>query len=536
MVGAVDVLVVGAGPVGLTAAVELRRRGVEARIVDQLEEPPTYAKAVGVQPRTLEIFEGMGIVRQALDESVRMVGQIVFVDGTEAMRLEMPTMQDVPFAFVGIPQYATERVLRDRLAELGTQVERGVRLVGFEQDADGVTATLEGPDGTGTVRAAYVVGADGAHSIVRRSLGLTFEGGAFTDEYMLGDVEVDWSLPSEYAIRSSRTLDDGTIDGLVAIPLKGHHRYRMSMLAAPELSTSPSAADGVEHGFEGDRKPQLEDIQKVLDRLSPEPTTARNLRWSSVFRISHRIVDRYSDGRAFVAGDAAHIHPPTGAQGMNTGIQDAHNLAWKLALAVAGKASPHLLDSYDAERRPVGEEVVGRTVRSAREGIGFDSNDPTFVARREGQLLIDYDGSPIVAGPDVVPFPGTRAPDATGLRRDAVTFPMRLFEVLGRDRHTVLGYAGDGASAAAVTELDTALAAAVEGAHGEMDAYLLAAPGVDSSSSLIPMLVDADGRFAAAYTATDGSVFVLRPDGYLGYRGGAGDLAGLATYLKGTFA
>ena len=139
--------------------------------------------------------------------------------------------------------------------------------------------------------------------------------------------------------------------------------------------SAAGAADGVAHGFEGERKPELHHIQAVLDRLSPEPTTARNLRWSSVFRISHRIVDAYGRGRVFVAGDAAHIHPPTGAQGMNTGIQDAHNLAWKLALAVSGHAAPGLLDSYDAERRPVGEEVVGRTVRSAREGIGADSTD-----------------------------------------------------------------------------------------------------------------------------------------------------------------
>jgi pentachlorophenol monooxygenase len=309
-----------------------------------------------------------------------------------------PALPDVPFGFIGIPQYETERILRDRLTSLGTQVERDVRLVGFEQDDEGVTATLEGPDGEETVRTAYLVGADGAHSVVRKTLGLSFEGGAFADQYMLGDVEVDWSLPPGLAVRSTHTLEDGTVDGLVAIPLKGDGRYRMSMLVPSHLSTAAGGGDGIDHGFGSGATPTLEDIQVVIDRLAPEPATARNLRWSSVFRISHRIVDRYSVGRVFVAGDAAHIHPPTGAQGMNTGIQDAHNLAWKLALAVSGKASATLLDSYDAERRPVGEEVVGRTVVSAREGIGADSNDPTFVIRREGQLLIDYDGSPPAGG------------------------------------------------------------------------------------------------------------------------------------------
>jgi 2-polyprenyl-6-methoxyphenol hydroxylase-like FAD-dependent oxidoreductase len=535
--GDIEVLVAGAGPVGLTAAIELRSRGVDVRIVDQLAEPQQYAKAVGVQPRTLEIWEGMGIIRPALDEATDFTGQIVYVDGQETGRLEIPVLPDIPFGFVGIPQYATERVLRDRLAELGTSIERGVRLAGFEEDDDGVTATLEGRDGAETVRAAYLVGADGAHSVVRKTLGLSFEGGAFTEQYMLGDVEVDWSLPHDVAIRSTRELADGTLDGLVCIPLKGHGRYRMSMLVPPELSTEPSAADGVEHGFEGSRTPQLADIQKVIDRLAPEPATARKLRWSSVFRISHRIVDRYGVGRVFVAGDAAHIHPPTGAQGMNTGIQDAHNLAWKLALAVSGKASRALLDSYDAERRPVGEEVVGRTVHAAREGIGADSDDPTYVIRREAQLLIAYLDSPIVEGrTDVSPAPGTRAPDAHGLTRFAVTDPFRLYSTIGRSRHTVLLYAGDDASVAQVSDLEAAAAAVVAAAHGEMDAYVVAAPTADMTQCLVPVLLDSAGGFAEAYHPEAGELVVLRPDGYLGYRGDAADRDGLTAYLKATFA
>ena len=230
------------------------------------------------------------------------------------------------------------------------------------------------------------------------------------------------------------------------------------MLVPDELSAAPSK--GIAHGFEGDRNPELHHIQAVLDRLSPEPTTARNLRWSSVFRISHRIVDAYGRGRVFVAGDAAHIHPPTGAQGMNTGIQDAHNLAWKLALAVSGRAAPGLLDSYDAERRPVGEEVVGRTVRSAREGIGADSTDVDYVIRREAQLLINYADSPIVAA-----HAGGRAPDATGLTRDAVTGPLRLFTLFGTG-HTLLLFADDTAGPADVEHFERAADAATAIAGG----------------------------------------------------------------------
>ncbi|QWA25636.1 FAD-dependent monooxygenase [Streptomyces sp. JCM17656] len=170
----------------------------------------------------------------------------------------------------------------------------------------------------------------------------------------------------------------------------------MSMLVPPELTASGEGAsrDSVAHGLEGGRAPELGHIQAVLDRLSPQPTTASAMRWSSVFRISHRLVDRYSAGRVFLAGDAAHIHPPTGAQGMNTGIQDAYNLAWKLALALEGGAHPRLLDSYDAERRPVGEEVVGRTVKHAAQGIRATPDDMTTVMLREAQLLVAYPSSP----------------------------------------------------------------------------------------------------------------------------------------------
>jgi pentachlorophenol monooxygenase len=396
------------------------------------------------------------------------------------------------------------------------------------------------------VRADYLIGADGAHSIVRKTLGLTFEGAAFEEQYMLGDVEVDWSMPRGYGIRSMHQTDGVTDDLLVCIPLPGRGRYRMSMLVPPELNPGLSTdqpADGVAHGFSGGRAPELHHIQDVIDRLSPEPTVARNLRWSSVFRISHRIVDAYGRNRVFVAGDAAHIHPPTGAQGMNTGIQDAHNLAWKLALAVSGVAAPGLLDSYDAERRPIGEEVVGRTVRSAREGIGADSTDPDFVIRREAQLLIDYAGSPIVTGaaPSATAgsgAAGTRAPDARGLTRPAVTAPIRLFSLLSAREHTLLLYAGDTVGAEDVAEFEKTAAAAVEAAHGELDVYVIASKQAGVGATVLPLITDEDGEFARAYSATGASVFLVRPDGYLAYTqtGGTVDSSALVDALGATFS
>lgn len=536
-----DVLIAGAGPVGLTAAIELARHGIPCRIVDLLRGAPVYAKAVGVQPRTLEIFEGMGVLRQILDASVPLRGQTIYVNDQLASQLTTRLPADVPFGFIALPQYATERVLAEELTMHGLHIERGVRLAAFEQDGEGVTATLSGEAGETRVRCGYLIGADGAHSMVRKGLGLSFEGGAFGEQYMLGDVEVDWSFPHDQALRFMHQIDGQTDDMLVCVPLPGRGRYRMSMNVAEDLTTARGGADdGVAHGFEGSRKPGLHHIQAVLDRLSPQLVMARNLRWSSVFRISHRIVDAYGEGRVFVAGDAAHIHPPTGAQGMNTGIQDAHNLAWKVALAVRGEAAAGLLDSYDAERRPVGEDVVGRTVQSARNGIGADSNDPNFVMRREAQLLIDYAGSPIVStntddsgGPQA----GRRADDATGLTRESVAGPLRLYSLLGRREHTALLYAGETLAADAVAALESMAQALRVAAHDRMDVYLIAAPGVQVAATVLPLIRDSQGEFARLYAAAGHAAFIVRPDGYLGLalRRDATTQV-LLDHLKATFA
>ncbi|MFC8045608.1 FAD-dependent monooxygenase [Nocardia sp. NPDC057353] len=518
-----EVLVVGAGPVGLAAAVESARRGVRCRVVEQLSERPRFAKAVGVQPRTLEVFEGMGVLREVLDAAVRMRGQLVYADGAEVARLDLEPPPDIPYGFAALPQYETERILGERLLRCGVRVEYRTALASFEQDGSGVTAVLRGPGGEETVRVGYLVGADGAHSAVRKGLGLSFEGAAFAEQYMLGDVELDWTVPSGYGVRSTRRADV-----LVCIPLPGHRRYRVSMLAPEELAVP--ATEGVAHGMEGDRAPELHHIQAVLDRLAPEPAAARNLRWSSVFRISHRIVDSYGTGRVFVAGDAAHIHPPTGAQGMNTGIQDAHNLGWKLALAVAGAAGPELLASYDAERRPVGEEVVGRTVRHAREGI--EAADPEQMLRREAQLLLDYRDSPIVLLSTLGGVAaGRRAPDAAGLTRELVQFPIRLFSLLAGADHTLLVYTGEEPGPDWFTALERVVDDARRVAHGQLDVYLLAGPETPVET-VLPVIRDSAGDFARTYAA-ETAAYLVRPDGYLAY---AGEPGGVPRALAATFA
>ncbi|WP_406142254.1 FAD-dependent monooxygenase [Streptomyces sp. NBC_01089] len=561
-----DVLIAGAGPVGLTAAAELRRHGVRCRLVDRLQARLPYAKAVGIQPRTLEIWDRMGLARTAMESAVPLRGQLIHVNGREQARIDLKLPPEVPYRFASLPQYETERILEEYVAGLGTVIERGTELLSFTQDQDGVTARLRTAAGAGEeVRAGYLIGCDGAHSIVRRSLGLAFEGAAFPDEYMLGDVEADWDMPPGYGIRSSHLADDGSTDDLlVCIPLPGTGRYRVSTLVPPELSTQPDRPgrgqdDSVEHGLESSRAPELSHLQAVMDRLAPRPARLSRLRWSSVFRISHRIVDSYGDGRVFVAGDAAHIHPPTGAQGMNTGIQDACNLAWKLALVVRRQAGPGLLTGYDAERRPVGEEVVGRTVRHATHGIETDSDDPQTVMLREAQLLVGYRGGPLAGtpyGPSDAPQPGDRAPDCTGLTASVAACPLRLLDILrGRTGHVVLLYAAgitDLAEAAqavqAVQAVDAAQdAEAAEVTAGTSDAGGIglaaiavvareAAPAAVIDTLAVPGYRDAAGEFARLYHPEGPTGFVVRPDGHLGARfplaGTADALAGYLTAVR----
>ncbi|MFF8271626.1 FAD-dependent monooxygenase [Streptomyces sp. NPDC016562] len=531
---ATDVLVTGAGPVGLTTAAELRRRGVSCRIIDRLPARLLFAKAVGIQPRTLELWDRMGLLRAALDAAVPLRGQLTYVNGVEQPRLELAVPPEVPYGFAALPQYETERILDEFLGRFGTTVERGTELVSFTQDADGVTCRLHTPSGAEEeVRTQYLVGCDGAHSIVRKGLGLTFEGAAFPEEYMLADVQLDWDLPHEYGVRSQHRDASGAIDdGLVCIPLPGAGRYRTSMTVPPELSTEARAATGSEdvaHGPQGGRAPELADIQAVLDRLSPRPVTASDIRWASVFRISHRIVNHYGDGRVFVAGDAAHIHPPTGAQGMNTGVQDAWNLAWKLALAVEGAAHPGLLASYDAERRPVGEEVVARTVRHAKEGVQADPDDRLTVLLREAQLLVGYRGSPVVdpPGEGQGPRPGDRAPDCGGLTRQIASYPMRLYDLL-RDRDHVLLLYGTGLDELALT--------ARESSRGRVEVCAVLPVDAPADATELPACWDALGEFALRYAAEQPTAFVIRPDGYLGARLSPPSPQLLAAHLAAVFA
>jgi len=535
MLSSTDVLVVGAGPVGLLLACELRRQGVNALLVERQPAPSYFCKALGVTPRTLEIFEDLGMAEEAIDAGVWLTGQTSFANGVETASQDL-AVSGLPYGFLALPQYDTERILEACLRRHGGTVERGFTLTAFAQGTDDVQACFV--DGTGAehrVSCRWLVGCDGAHSVVRKGLGLAFEGDKYSMTFMLGDVDVGWDLPRGRVYRFAQVEDGQLTNLLVAVPVRGSpRRYRLST-AVPETT-----GEGVvELGAEAQDAPTLERLAAVAAPMLPAGTRLSDLRWSSTYRISHRIVPRYAMGRVFLAGDAAHIHPPIGGQGMNTGLQDAHNLAWKLVLAARGLAAPGLLESYSAERQPVGREVVEQTSRAMDDAIANRpvSQDPLA---RESQLFVHYRTSPLVrddmpAGAEAdaeAPRPGDRAPDADGLRRPFVARPIRLRDRLGRGRHLLLAYADAGTAGsdyAAFADLLDAL----RGRLGDLAAgvVLLAPDARPVDLERIPFLSDAGDAFRRAYGARPGMVWLLRPDGHIGWRCDRPDSAGLLRFL-----
>ncbi|MFG2550158.1 FAD-dependent monooxygenase [Streptomyces sp. NPDC048581] len=346
MTAPLDVLVVGAGPTGLALAAQLRAYGTRFRIVDRSLDRVRESRALGIQPRTLEALAGFGVTD-------RLVAR-----GNPAVKLRMHLTRrtvSVPLFDIGLPdtpypfllflsQAETENVLGEHLAEREVTVERGTELIGLEQQGSHVVCRLRGRDGTGeTVAARYVVGCDGAHSTVRAEAGIDFEGYSYPHTYLLADLDVDGLEPG--AVHSF--MNGGGV--LFFFPLGTPAPWRL-------LAMRPSDAP--------DGKVTLPLLQGIADRYGAQGLVLRDPVWMTDFRLHNRGAAHYRSGSCFLAGDAAHIHSPAGAQGMNTGIQDALNLGWKLALVCRGAAPRELLETYESERDPVGREVRRFTDRA----------------------------------------------------------------------------------------------------------------------------------------------------------------------------
>jgi 2-polyprenyl-6-methoxyphenol hydroxylase-like FAD-dependent oxidoreductase len=342
------VLVVGAGPTGLVLALWLTRLGVRVRIVDKAAEPGTTSRALAVQARTLELYRPLGLTSAVVERGVRVVAMNFWVGGTRVARATFGDggvgLSPFPYAVI-FPQDEHERLLIDRLLEAGVTVERRVQLLDFDDGGDRVRARLRRADGTDEVcEAAYLAGCDGAASTVRDALGAGFPGGTY--EHLFYVADVDARAPAMDG-QLHGTLDEAEF--LLVFPLKGERRARLIGVVRDEAES---------------RRDRLtwDDVGKdVIARMA---VTVERVNWFSTYHVHHRVADRFRKGRAFLLGDAAHIHSPVGGQGMNTGIGDAVNLAWKLADVLHDRAPAALLDSYEPERIGFARRLVATTDRA----------------------------------------------------------------------------------------------------------------------------------------------------------------------------
>jgi 2-polyprenyl-6-methoxyphenol hydroxylase-like FAD-dependent oxidoreductase len=388
-----DVLIVGAGPVGLFLANECARRGLRWRLVETRASQSVNSKALAIFPRTLEIFDMAGVVAPFLEKANRVTSVAVVAHGRTLAHMRF-TPEESPYRFIAmVPQNVTEGLLAKELARKGGAVEYETTFVSAVQQNDYVTVTLDQKGRRLDITAAFVVGCDGAHSAVRHLLNLPFEGAEYDDSFILADVETNEALPADQLQLCPSEL------GPVAIfPMGATRRRIVATIKNPE----------------GDA-PSLELVRAILAERAPAGIEVRALHWSSFFRIHRRQVARLRAGRIFIAGDAAYIHSPFGGQGMNTGLHDVWNLVWKLDLVLHGRGNEQLLESYSAERRPVIKQVIETTDFLTR-ALGTPSRlaqilrntvipmvsrlapfQHAFV-QRLSELGVAYRGSPIVEG------------------------------------------------------------------------------------------------------------------------------------------
>ena len=469
-----DVLICGAGAAGLTLAIDLARRGISFRLIEKMDRPFHGSRGKGIQPRTQEIFEDLGV----LDRIVAAGGHYPpqreyrddgsFSDSDVVALIERTPAEPYHMALM-IPQFKTETVMRERLLELGQRVEYGCELIGLEQDQDGVTARLSGKAGMETVRVRYLVGADGGRSFVRHTLNIGFQGKTLGVRAVVADVALTGLDRTAW-----HRFNDGAMDRQMALcPLAGTELFQLQA-PIPLEGEVDLTAEGLS--------------SMIAERTGRDDIRVHAVHWASAYQMNARLADRYRDGRAFLIGDAAHIHPPTGGQGLNTSVQDAYNLGWKLA-AVIGGTSEALLLSYESERRPVAAGMLGLATNLLEAAKRGDMRR----GREVQQLDIGYPGSSLALEKprrSEGPFAGDRAPDAP--LRGAAGHATRLFELLKGPHWTLLGY-----------EVKREAVTARAGLH-------IHCIGLGEE------LIDEGAHFRTAYTLSPGDWVLVRPDGYIG--------------------
>lgn len=544
-----DVLIVGAGPTGLTLACELLRRGIQCCLIDRLNEPAQTSRALDTQSRTLEVFEAMEIVEKALAVGVRAKEARIYDREKLLLTISPQSLGDVPYPYMLlVPQSQTEHVLLERLHELGGTVERSRELVALRQEGDVVQALIGDTQADSTpaqeMRARWVVGCDGSHSTVRKLLDMPFEGSARDEEFLLADVDLDWEKGHD--INHIWLHHTGVF---AASPLPQGHQWRLFADVSPVGGAFPRATVALLQAL-------------MVERTGESKATISNPTWMSNFRINQWVVRSYRKGRVLLAGDAAHIHSPIGGQGMNTGIQDAYNLAWKLALVLGEKAAERLLDTYEEERKPVARHLLGESTLGTDM---FVSKNPVLRFMRDhvvlqlfrlpsvqrwlnhevSQLRINYRTSSLSHSYQgtladkrllpgrrsekaslkdwvrfsLAPRSGDRAPQGMCLRSPSRT-PTSLFEEFRRTTSTLLLFDGLAHTAEGYANLSR-IARRAEALLGDDIKTHLVVSANDQPDQLDwggSILLDPEQQLHRRYGAGAASLYFIRPDGYIGFR------------------
>lgn len=577
-----DVLVVGAGPTGLMAADLLARAGIDHVVIDKRPGITDKTKALATQARSLELFDDLGFVDAAIERGQPVKGFTIVLGPDKRVSIDLEDIPSpYPFPLI-IGQDENERLLSEDHRARGGEVRWGTELTELGQDDEKVTATVKVRGGDGTITARWLIGADGAHSPVRKAIGMPFEGRAYPESFVLADLDIEWENPGDRLIAHLRNGRLG-----IAFPLKARGSVRLVLLDPdPPPEGSPEA----------ERDPTLDEVRALAERAIPYDFTVKDPRWTARFRSHARGVPRFRDGRVFLAGDAAHIHSPAGGQGMNTGLQDAYALVWRLAMVVRGDvdgpAAQRLLDSYHAERHPVAQRLLKTTDRFFQVSVGrnpitrlvreqvFPRLTRThrfqdFVTRFISQVEIRYPRSPVVTDhtrrkKDIhgrhgrTPpqsrhrrhrtHGGGRAPD--GMLRDLDGHDLRLFDLFRGTHHTLLAFLAehDDPGIAGITD-PTAPAQAVHDAlladimprTPWLKACLVSrapvpeppverTPHDDEADARIRFLTDPNGTVHTHYgVPLTGSLVLVRPDGHIGYREDALMTSGLDAYLVDTY-
>ena len=508
------VLVVGAGPVGLAAAGELARQGTRVRLIDALPAPTTESRAIVVHPRTQEHLDAMGALDRVERRAQEINGAELHVGADTRPRVRLTTTEvDSRYPrILNVSQIETEAILREVAAERGITVENGVRLDGLVQDDDGVRVTLTSAAGTEQRRYGWVVGADGGHSTVRQAVGTHIEGVFTGQDSILADVDVDTQLPPT---KLRIFLHPSGVAGVFPLP---DGRVRLTLTVDPP---SPGSV------------PTVEEVQRLVDERMGGQWRIRAVHWLTYFQIHHGQVPQYRHGRILLAGDAAHIHSPLGGQGMNTGIQDAVNLAWKLALVSTGRADEALLDTYHAERHPVAAAVVAQTTRltDVMSSAGAEARLRNLGLLMVGHLpavghkimtamtetAVNYRQDGRAARSHAVT--GDHAPDVRGLCTTEGSFTW-IGDLLHRPGHLLL-----------ITGAD---AVALDRFRDLLDDLGTVVPVVGSAADApADALVDRASEVARRYGLGAHGYALIRPDGYLACTSRALDTRVLADHLNG---